>query len=112
LFEFGVIRAVGTRPARVRRLVIFEAGALSFLSILMGSILGFVLTLVFVKFGLDYRGIEFSGVTFTDAIYPVFHIRQYIIYPLVTFVFTLLVGHYPAIVASKMSISDSLRKSL
>ena len=112
LFEFGVIRAVGTRPSGVRKLVIFEAGALSVLSIAMGAAIGIILTLIVAKTGIDYRGIEFGGTTMSEILYPVIHIRQFIIYPLATFLFTVLIGLYPAIVASRMSISKALRKSI
>lgn len=112
LFEFGVIRAVGTRSSGVRKLVIFEAGALAVLSIAIGAVLGLVLTFILTRTGIDYRGLEFGGTTLTEVLYPVLHIRQFIIYPLATFLFTVFVGFYPAIVASRMSVSDALRKSL
>jgi len=112
MFEFGVIRAIGTRPSGVRRLILLEAGALSILSIILGIILGFLITLIFVNTGIDYRGIEIAGTSIHELLYPVIHIQQYIIYPIAVFAFTLLIGLYPAIVASKMSISGALRKSL
>lgn len=112
MFEFGVIRAIGTRPSGIRRLILFEAGALSLLSIALGSVLGFILTLIFVKTGIDYRGIEIAGTSIHEMLYPVIHAQQYIIYPLAVFAFTLFIGLYPATVASKMSISEALRKSL
>jgi ABC-type antimicrobial peptide transport system permease subunit len=111
MFEFGVIRAVGTRPSGVRRLVVFEAGALAVLSIAMGIAIGFVVTFVVTKTGIDYRGIEFAGTTFYNLLYPQIHPQQFLIYPAAVFLFTLLVGLYPAAVASRMSISDALRKS-
>ena len=112
MFEFGVIRAVGTRPGGVRRLVVFEAGALAVLSIAMGTLLGLIITLVVMKTGIDYRGIEFAGTTFYELLYPELHPQQFLIYPAAVFLFTLLVGLYPAGVAARMSISDALRKSL
>jgi len=112
LFEFGVLRAVGTRSSGVRRLIIYEAGALAVLSCLMGIILGFIFIFIVTKTGIDYRGIEITGTTIRDILYPVFHIQQFIIYPVAVFVFTMLIGHYPAIVAGRMSISNALRKSL
>jgi ABC-type lipoprotein release transport system permease subunit len=110
MFEFGVIRAVGTRPSNVRKLIIFEAGALACLSIAIGLILGFILTFIFTKIGIDYRGIEFAGATFRELLYPVLEIRQFYLYPVWVFVFTLLVGLYPAVVAGRMSISGALRR--
>lgn len=112
MFEFGVLRAVGTRSSGVRKLIVFEAGALALLSIAMGMTLGLGLTLAVSKIGIDYRGIEFAGTTFYDLLYPVLHIQQFIIYPMAVFLFTLLVGLYPARVAGKMRVADALRKSL
>ncbi|MFP4081730.1 MAG: ABC transporter permease [Candidatus Aminicenantes bacterium] len=112
LFEFGVMRAVGTRPSGIRRLIIFEAGALSVLSIALGVVIGFLVTFIITRTGIDYRGIEFAGTTMYEMLYPVIQIKQYIIYPAAVFLFTVLVGFYPAVVAGKMSISDALRKSL
>jgi ABC-type lipoprotein release transport system permease subunit len=112
MFEFGVLRAVGTRAAGVRKLVIFEAGALGIISIILGVILGFILTLVFTKTGIDYRGIEFAGTTIKDMLYPEMRLLQFIIYPIGVFIFMLIVGLYPAFVAGRMSIADALRKSL
>jgi lipoprotein-releasing system permease protein len=111
MFEFGVIRAVGTRPGGIRRLIVFEAGALAILSIVMGTALGFVITFAMSKIGIDYRGIEFAGTTFYDLLYPTLHIQQFLIYPAAVFLFTVLVGIYPAVVAGRMTISDALRKS-
>jgi ABC-type lipoprotein release transport system permease subunit len=112
MFEFGVLRAVGTRSSGVRRLIVCEAGALALLSMVMGTTLGLVLTFVVSKTGIDYRGIEFAGTAFYDLLYPVLHVQQLIIYPLAVFFFTLLVGLYPARVAGKMRVADALRKSL
>lgn len=112
MFEFGVLRAVGTRPSGVRRLIVFEAGALAILSITMGTVLGLALTFVISKTGIDYRGIEFAGTAFYDLLYPVLEARQFVIYPLALLIFTMLMGLYPAHVAGKMRVADALRKSL
>ncbi len=112
LFEFGVLRAVGTRASGVRRLIVYEAGALAILSCAIGIILGSILIFIITKTGIDYRGIEITGTTINEMIYPVFHIQQFIIYPVAVFIFTILIGHYPALVAGRMSITEGMRKSL
>jgi ABC-type antimicrobial peptide transport system permease subunit len=78
----------------------------------MGTLLGLVITLIVMKTGIDYRGIEFAGTTIYEMLYPELHIRQFLIYPAAVFLFTLLIGLYPAGVAARMSISEALRKSL
>jgi len=112
MFEFGVLRAVGTRSSGVRKLIVLEAGSLAVVSIIIGIILGFILTFIISQTGIDYRGLDFAGATLTKMLYPVMEIRQYIIHPVLVFLFTILVSIYPAVTAGKMKIADTLRRSL
>ncbi len=112
MFEFGILRAVGTRPSGIRKLIIFESAVLAFISIIIGVILGFIIMMILVKWGIDYRGIEMAGAVISDMLYPVVELRQFIIYPFFVFIFTVLIGLYPAFVAGKIVITDALRKSL
>ncbi len=111
MFEFGVLRAVGTRSLAMARLILFEAGVLAVLSIILGTILGFLITLIVSKTGIDYTGIEFSGVTFRELLYPVFKVDQFVVYPLAVFLFTVVMGLYPAIFAARMSPAKAMRRS-
>jgi ABC-type lipoprotein release transport system permease subunit len=112
MFEFGVLRAVGTRPWSVARLLLLEAAALAVISIIMGNILGFISTYIVSQIGIDYTGIEFSGVTFRELLYPEMNLGQFIKYPIWVFIFTVITGIYPAIHAARMSPANSLRKSM
>jgi ABC-type lipoprotein release transport system permease subunit len=112
MFEFGVLRAVGTRPFAMGRLIIFEAGALAAISIVMGVILGTAVTYIFTRVGIDYTGIEFAGVTFQQLLYPVMKVKQFVIYPIAVFFFTLLVGLYPATFAARMRPAEAMRRSV
>lgn len=112
MFEFGVMRAIGTRPMNVGRLVVFEAGALAVISIILGDLLGFVVTFITSQVGIDYTGIEFVGVTFRELLYPVMNVGQFLYYPLWVFVFTVVVGIYPAVHAARMNTAESLRKTM
>lgn len=111
-FEFGVLRAVGTRPATMRNLIVIEAGVLALYSIGLGAILGAALTALGSVFGMDLTGVELAGATFTGKIYTVFHLRQYLLHPALVFVFTVLVSLYPARFASRMSITKALQRTL
>ena len=111
MFEFGVLRAVGTRPFGMARVILFEAGALAVVSIGVGVILGFCVTALLAHIGIDYTGIEFVGVTMQEFIRPVMKVEQFTIYPIWLFVFTIIAGLYPARYVTKMSPVDAMRRS-
>ena len=111
MFEFGVLRAIGTRPFGMARLILFEAGALAVLGIILGTIFGFCVTLIFATIGIDYTGIEMMGITMQELIYPDIRVQPFIFYSIWIFVFTLIAGLYPARYAAKMSAATAMRKS-
>jgi ABC-type lipoprotein release transport system permease subunit len=111
-FEFGVLRAVGTRPARLRNLIVIEAGSLAVYAVALGTMLGAAVTLISALTGLDLTGVEFAGTTFTSRIYPVFNLRQFTLYPLLVLAFTCLVSLYPAGHASRMTVAQALQRAL
>jgi ABC-type antimicrobial peptide transport system permease subunit len=111
MFEFGVLRAIGTRPFGMARLILFEAGALAVLGIILGTVFGFCITLIFATIGIDYTGIEMMGITMQELIYPEMRIQPFIFYSIWIFVFTIIAGLYPARYAAKMSVATAMRKS-
>ncbi len=111
MFEFGVLRAVGTRPFGMAILILFEAGALAIVSIGLGAIVGFIFTAILAHIGIDYTGIEMMGVTIQESIHPIMAVRQFILYPVSVFVFTIVAGLYPARYAAKMSPAAAMRRS-
>jgi len=112
LFEFGVLRAVGTRSAGLRWLIVLESASLAFYSILIGLALGAMVIYIGSIYGMNLSGVEFAGATFTEEIKTVWRARQFTLHPLLVFLFTVLVSFYPAHYAGRMSISQALRKTL
>ncbi len=110
MFEFGVLRAVGTRPSVVARMILFEAFMLAFISSIAGIIMGYLLILFFSKYGIDYRGVEYAHLVFKDKIYPHFRLIQFVLYPPCLIVFATLVGIYPATYAARIIPAVALRK--
>lgn len=112
MFEFGVLRAVGTRPARMGLLIVSEAAALGLFSAAAGAAIGWLsCALVGIK-GLDYTGVDFAGVSMVEPIRPLLRPEQYWLYPAALLAFTLIVSLYPALYAARMNPVKAMRKSL
>jgi len=112
LFEFGVLRALGTRPSRLALLVLCESASMGFLSVLLGTAIGVVVTVILNGTGINYSGIEFAGVTFQKAIHPEVRTLQYTLFPLGVWVFTVLIALYPAVHAARIVPAKALHRSL
>jgi len=111
MFEFGVLRAIGTRPLRIALMILLEGGCLAIISIIIGSAIGFFFSWLFSVYGIDYRGIEFAGTTINELIYPVMNVRQYLLNPLYVLFFTLVAALYPAYYAARLTPAKAMKRS-
>ena len=111
MFEFGVMRAVGTRPRQAAFLMVLEAGALALIAIAMGILITLIVNGLLMHYGIDYSDSEFV-VTLRDPIYPVFTAMQFTLYPALLFLFTCLVGLYPALYAARLTPAKAMKRGL
>jgi len=111
MFEFGVLRAIGTRPLGMALMILLEGGSLAVISIIIGSAIGFFFSYLFSVYGIDYRGIEFAGTTINELIYPVMNTRQYLLNPLYVFLFTLIAAIYPAYYTARLTPAKAMKRS-
>ncbi|MAF10904.1 hypothetical protein CMK11_10690 [Candidatus Poribacteria bacterium] len=109
MFEFGVLRAVGTRPTRMAVMVLMEAGVLSLVSMVVGGMLAVIVCALVNRNGIDYGGIEYAGVTFQEPLRAILEFRQFVIYPLWVLACCLIAGLYPAVYAARMSPSTAMK---
>jgi ABC-type lipoprotein release transport system permease subunit len=112
MFEFGILRAIGTRPVSMALIILFEAASLSMVSILLGLALGFIIMQVFSVYGINYTGIEFAGVTITELLYPVMTLKQFTLFPALVFIFSIVAALYPAFFAARLTPSRAMQRSM
>lgn len=112
MFEFGVLKAIGTRPWQLARLVVVEAVTIGFISIVVGVVLGGAATAWFRVHGLDYSDMEYAGVAARDPIRTVVHTYQFVLYPVYVIALTVIASLYPAIHAARLVPTEAMRKSL
>jgi ABC-type lipoprotein release transport system permease subunit len=112
MFEFGVLRAIGTRPTSMALVIFFEAASLSLISIIFGLGLGLLVTKIFSVYGINYMGIEFASVTITELIYPVMTLRQFTFFPALIFIFALIAAIYPAVFAARLTPAKAMQRSM
>ncbi len=112
IYEFGVIKAIGTRPAAISRLILCEALLLAIISCLLGSLLGFALGSWTSTHGIAIGEIEFSGIAFNNNILTEFHVAQFTQFPFYVVLLTIVAAIYPARFAAKIVPSEALQRSL
>ena len=97
--EFGVMMALGLKPARLGRLVIAETAVMSALGLMIGALLGFLLTWYLSKVGFSYPGMEDMTDRFNlpDRMYPSISLLSIFLGPGIVFLSSLLASIYPAL---------------
>ena len=97
--EFGVMMALGVKPARLGSLVITETIVMSGLGLAMGAVLGIVLTWYLSIVGFSYPGMAEMAERFNlpERMYPSLSLLSIMLGPSIVFLFSLLASIYPAI---------------
>lgn len=111
MYEFGIMKAIGTRATFIFKLIILEAGSLALVSSFFGLILGNFLTVLTRWTGINHlTDVEYLGTTIKTAIRPVFHSNQWTVYPLAIIIFAILAALYPAFSAARIIPTKSMRR--
>lgn len=108
IYEFGVIRAIGTSRFEVIKIILFEALGLGLLSSFVGCLLSLIVTFIVNINGIDMAGIELNSVTFSEPVYIFFQPIQYIEYPLIIILITMTVSLYPAFFACRIKPTEAM----
>ncbi|MCD4777126.1 MAG: FtsX-like permease family protein [Candidatus Aegiribacteria sp.] len=112
MYEFGVMKALGTRPGTIGTMVVLEAFWIAVISTVMGSAIGLLTVWITSKTGINFGEFDVSGVVFNKPLYPILKLSRVWIYPLFTLILTTAAGIYPGIHAGRLNPAEAMRKSL
>ena len=97
--EFGIVMALGLTPGRMGRLVILETAIMGVMGIVLGAIVGGIVTSWFSVHGFSIPGMAEMAANFNlpARMYPRVTGLTLFLGPIVVFLFTLLAALYPAL---------------
>ena len=107
--EYGVLKAVGTRPVQIIKMVLLEVNILGIICIILGTAVGLLLNYIFSIHGITipepmtYGGIKFQHM-FTEI-----NIRSFYIPAATVLLSATLVGFFPALKAAHTDPARSMR---
>jgi len=97
--EFGVIMALGIKPRRLALLVVLETFLMASLGLLIGVLLGSMVSAYYAHAGFAYPGMDEMAAKFNmpAVMYPALDPFSLMLGPMVVFLFCLLAAIYPAL---------------
>jgi len=104
--EIGQLRAVGATQLQIRRLILSEAGALGAAAALTGTLLGWAVTLLFLRVARAYLGLAGEGTSSLAAWLPLLaaSAASLVLWPLLA----MLAALAPAMHASRLPVIQAL----
>ncbi len=109
--EFGVIMALGIRPRRLAFLVLLETFLMALIGLLIGVLLGSLVSGYFAHVGFAYPGMDEMAAKFNmpAVMYPALDPFSLMLGPLVVFVFCLFAAIYPALKLYSLRPVEAMR---
>ncbi len=88
--EFGILRAIGTRPRRLMALILVEAACLGAIGVLIGNVLGLLFYWPLSIYGITIGGVEGYGISFDRTILFEFDVAAVVLVSAVFWLLTVL----------------------
>jgi putative ABC transport system permease protein len=109
--EFGVVMALGLTPGRLGRIVLLETAIMGLLGLLLGALLGGLITAWLSVHGFSFPGMEEMGAKFNlpARFYPEVSALSLLSGPAVVFLFTLVAAIYPALRLHRLHPVEAMR---
>lgn len=113
--EYGLLKAVGTKPKQIVKLVLLEVLILGLICIIIGSAFGYAANSYLASHGIKistfYKGIEsftYGGIKF-ETMRSEINLRSFIIPALTVIIVASIVSLFPAIKAARTEPAETMR---
>ncbi len=107
--EYGLLRAVGTKPIQIFYLVLCEVVIIAIVSVIIGALLGTIINYLLSIYGITLNeAFTYGGMKF-DTLHAEINLRTYTIPFLTVMLSALLVSLYPAIKAARILPAKAMR---
>ena len=109
--EFGIVMALGLTPGRLGRLVMLETALMGIMGLLLGALLGALVTSWLNVTGFAYPGMEEMAANFNlpPRMYPRVSLLTLLAGPAVVFIGTLVAALYPALRLHRLQPVEAMR---
>jgi ABC-type lipoprotein release transport system permease subunit len=109
--EFGIVMALGLRPGRLGRLVLLETTIMGVLGLVLGALLGGLVTHWLSVYGFAYPGMDEMAAKFNlpARFYPEVSTISLLSGPIVVFLFTMVAALYPALRLHRLHPVEAMR---
>jgi ABC-type lipoprotein release transport system permease subunit len=112
--EFGILMAMGMRPARIRLLVLLETLSMGVLSLILGVFLGLLMSLYMARVGIDLSAaispVTYAGGTILPRLGAVLEPVNFVIPALLLLAVCVLAGFLPANRAARLQPVEAIRE--
>ena len=110
-YEFGVMMAMGTRPGRLTRLVLTESIGMTLVGVVVGMLLGCLVTAYFMAHGINLGDASEISRQFgiPSVLYPRLTLVSMLAGPTAVFLITLLAALYPAFKIRRLEPVQAMR---
>ena len=107
--EYGVLKAMGTRPWQIVKLVVAEVNFLAIFSVMLGIVAGFFINLYLSHHGFTLsEPFSYGGMKFTQMLSEI-NLRMFVIPGITVFMSAIMVGFFPALKAGRTEPAKTMR---
>ncbi len=107
--EYGLLKAIGTKPRQIVRLVLLEIIVLSLIAMIIGAGLGLGTNAILSRHGIKFSsGLTYGGMVF-DTMKSEINLRSFVIPAITVILSAVLVSLVPAIKAARTEPAKTMR---